>query len=221
MPDLNEPGSSNTHEFLVKGKTVQIEAPGPGATQLQVANAVDKFFRDAELDPSLPDIQSNRGLWSYLAYLLIDSLLPPKGKAVPKDWYYIHSGARSSHYRHFLWSSVWGLRKGFQCVNAGEHAWKSGECREQIFSGGDLLRNPHIIELMDELFLRTDPKGKVVFKKGALDKHQASIRAFKRYVKAIAETWHIPSMTREEILDKLPKHLTVLRTATECEDPLA
>lgn len=171
---------------------------------------VGKYFNEKFTALDIPDIERDRGLWSWLALFYFDEICRVDSDGNPKP------GERAR------WiPAIWDFRKYYRHLLAGPfRIYKSyrnnpqiafallctppyspGEVVEQLTARQELVTNPAIMKTATELYV-DKKKGK--HKRGSGGKGPGSPRRLSDVLSQFDLTWDLYSMNANDILEMLP-----------------
>jgi len=164
-----------------------------------------------------PELDKDRGLWTWLSALLLKRLVKVNRKTGELDFseekensLYIYHPAHNRYYRHLvafpclIYSSLGDKGRIFLRGDISER----GEIVEQLASVQDVQRNPGVIEAITILYY--DPSKDGVMKGAASKPNEernlgGQARRLREVLKQFALTYDLNAMEGSQIVDLLPR----------------
>ena len=177
------------------------------ATRMEAAEYLHGVLSDA----GIPDVDRDKGLWSWLSLVYFDVLCPPD-----------HRGRRNPHDRARWIPAISSYRKYYRHLLAGPyriyHAHRDaperalvllcgpvhqpGEIVEQLASRQEIVTNGVILEAATTLYISPDTHKP---KRGASTKRPGGPRRLADVMMQFDLTWDLYAMDAEELLKVLPR----------------
>ena len=176
------------------------------ATRMEAAEYLEGILSDA----GIPDVDRDKGLWSWLSLYYFDLLRPPerRGRRKPHDrarWIPAISDYRK-YYRHLL-AGPYRIYHAHRDNPARALALlcgplnKHSEIAEQLASYQEIVTNRAIVEIATRLYVDPDTQKP---KLGAGGKGPGSPRRLARVMGQFDLTWDLYAMCAEDLIDMLP-----------------
>lgn len=200
---------------LKDGRPIMVDSKVKFANRLQAAEYLDAVLQGLEKEC---DIDADIGLWSWLALLFFDQVCPPKSdnnmrKVGERSRYILAPSDYTRYYRHLL-AGPFRIYRAYKSNPSIALAClcqpldKPGDIVEQLTSRPDWLATSSIMEVATRLYVDHE---KGCLKRGAQGKKNGSIRRFCNLLAQLEICWDLPSMTADELMEKLPPEFAAFR----------
>lgn len=188
------------------------------------ANRLDaaKYLSDALRNVDRQEVDTNHGLWTWLALFYFDQLCPPKlgGTREPgeKHRYILPKLDSDEHFRHYYRHLLAGPFRIYRLH--GESArlllhppvYTHGDFSEQLASRMEFITNRGLIQAVHALYYDA---GKDAPKRGATNrKKPGTLRRFIALIHQLDLTYDLYSLNGQQILRLLPNEFDTWRPAT-------
>ncbi len=202
-PDLNQ--NQFSEEF---SPYVSIDETRTFLTKLELAEYLDRCFKNSNITRKDVLGEKKKGLWTWLAYIWFDQLAPGDNagiRNIKEEAKYICSSNYRDYYRHLIAGpydifSLHGMENSRIFLYSPVH--EHNDFIEQFASRQFIISHPNIVETITKLYLDAGTKKP---KRGAQSKKkEGNIRRFVKIIQQFELTFDIYSMSSEQILKLLP-----------------
>ncbi len=195
---LSSPEMSEPLSFRVELNTVEF------ATRLDASQYLADCCRDLEPD----SFERNTGFWSWLALYYFDQLCPKGMKPGESYRYILATGGGTNEiwhaYRHLLASPFLIYKANLSdpplALLCGP-VYRHGEVAEQLASSMDLITNPVILAVANQLYFDPSANG---LRRGGGGKGPGSPRRFVSVIKQLDLTYDLYGLSSVDLLALLP-----------------
>lgn len=183
--------------------------------------AAAEYFSNKFCGGELHDVETDAGLWSWLAVFYFDELCPPdpNGKRSPNERarYILKPGNFQRYYRHLLAGPYRIYRAHRRNPDIAlavlcQPLHKPGDVVEQLASRQELITNPAVMEAATRLYVNMQTRQ---LKRSVQTRNAGSVRRFVDVLNQFDVTWDLYVMSARELLDMLPEEFQRFQPAED------
>jgi len=209
-PKLQPPTQILTDEESSEPLSTDVEIEA-----IQFANRFEaaKYLDQRLSGLNVPNLERDKGIWSWLSLFYFDQLCAKGRNGVPKPgelarWIPATDDFRK-YYRHLLAGPYRVFRAHREVPERAMSLLdgllsKPGEIAEQVASSQEFVTNPAIVGLATQLYLNKD----LSRKRGSGGKGPGSPRRLAAFLNQLVLTYDLYSLTLENVTDMLPKEFS-------------
>lgn len=195
------PPNLNSEPESVKFNDLKIDETRRFTSRMELGKYLHSIFEKLGLKRA--DVIRQKGLWTWMAYILFDLITDSRKKIKSHPSYIYFPDNYRYYYRHLVAGAylLYDLHRENSRLLLATPPYVHSELAEQLAARQELLTSKRMIEVANHLYW--DEKRKRP-KAGAGGKGPGSPRRLADVFNQLKLTYDLPSMTVEDILDLLP-----------------